>query len=481
MNREFLINLLFLISINLVIKPFYVFGVDLQVQNVVGKESYGLYFALFNFSYIFQIFSDLGIQQYNNRNIAQHHYLLDKYFSSILVLKLGLGAGFFLLSYTTAFLLGYQGDEMYLLLFLLLNQLFITFTFFFRSNISGLQYYRVDSVLSVMDKLLMIVGCIPFLYLPFWEITIEKFVYLQTASFGVTTLTSYWLTRQYLKEDIRLKWKPVLSKAILKQSLPFALAVLLMSLYTRIDAVMIERLLPTNGAAEVGVYAAGYRLLDAVNMIGFLFAGLLLPMFSKMLHQKISINTLLSISGRIMFVITSSFSIAVCFHAESITNWMYDDGSSYMASVMVLLLIGFNAIGIIHVVGTLLVANGNLKQLNVVFVLGVLVNIVTNYILIQYYGAWGAAITTIVSQLIVAVIELLMVKRIFKLEWNGYFIVQSMVFVGLIYGINVLLVQITVMWQIQFVLAGLLAVVAAFLTKILSLKLILANFKSKAL
>lgn len=481
MNREFLINLLFLIGINLIIKPFYVFGIDLQVQNTVGKEAYGLYFALFNFSYIFQIFSDLGLQQYNNRNIAQHNYLLDKYFSSILTLKLGLGLVFFLLSFMTALLLGYEWEAMYLLVFLLFNQLFITFTFFFRSNISGLQHYRVDSLLSISDKLMMIIGCIPFLYFPLWQMTIQKFVYLQTASFGLTSLIGYILTRRYLSRKINFNWNPPLFRAILKQSLPFASVVLLMSLYTRIDAVMIERLLPNRGDAEVGVYAAGYRLLDAVNMIGFLFAGLLLPMFAKMLKGKENIVPLLSLSGRIMLVITISFSIAVCFHATDITALMYTDNSIYMTEVMILLILGFNAIGVIHIAGTLLTANGNLKQMNFVFVLGVIVNIVTNYFLVQYYGAWGAAITTIISQSFVAIIEMVLVRQFFQVEFRVHFLTQLIFFLAIVYSINIILLQVEIIWYLQFILAGLGSLLAAFLTKMLSVKLILAIFKSKAL
>lgn len=479
MNREFLVNLLFLMAINIVIKPFYVFGVDLQVQNEVGKAAYGLYFALFNFSFIFQIFADLGIQQYNNRNIAQHSFLLDKYFSTILMLKGGLGVLFFALSLGTAWILGYEPTALYLLLFLLCNQVFITFTFFFRSNISGLQHYRLDSFLSVLDKLLMIVGCVPLLYFGSQTITIEHFVYIQTAAFGATTLVSFWFARRYLRQAVRLRWNVVVFKAILKQSVPFALVVLLMSLYARIDAVMIERLLPQSGKVEAGVYAAGYRLLDAINMLGYLFAGLLLPMFSKMLKAKNSINDLLSLSGRIMFVISSSFSIAVCFHALSIVQWLYTDSSVYMSEVLILLILGFNAIGIIHIVGTLLTANGNLKQMNIVFVIGIAVNVVTNYILIGWYGAWGAALTTIITQSLVALIELAIAKRAFNFSWNLLFVAQAALYLLSVLGINYLLTLSPMPWQLQFVVGGIVAVLAAVALQILPLRLIFGLFKTK--
>lgn len=482
MNREFFLNLVFLISINLIIKPFYVFGIDLKVYNLV--ENYSLYFALLNFSYIFQIFSDLGIQQYNNRNIAQHDYLFDKYFAHILGLKGGLSILFLFLSLSTAFILGYGLHELYLLIFLLFNQIFITFTFFFRSNISALQNYRLDSLLSILDKVLMIVICIPLLWGPWVHLfKIEWFVYAQTAAFGLTALITFGLTRRYLKRRIVLYWNPPLLKVILKQSIPFSLVVLLMNIYTRIDAVMIERLLhnpiTNEGIKEGNIYSAAYRLLDAINMICFLFAGLLLPMFARMIKNKDDILPLWKLSSSLMLVITVSFSFAVCFNAEYIMPFLYRDYTPSMTEVLILLMIGFNSIGVIHIVGTLLTANGNLKAMNIVFSLGILINIISNYFLILEYGAWGAAISTIITQTFVAFAELELARRAFSVGINKTFCVQILIFVLGVGLINWGLQQITIPWFLNFVLAGLFAVMLAFMTKIIDVRGILRVIKTK--
>lgn len=108
MKRKFLIQLLFLIFINLLVKPFYAFGIDLQVQNRVTQEDYGLYFVLFNFSFLLQIFSDWGLQQYNNRQVAQYpEGWLPRYFSQFLMLKLLLSAIMLGGGAIVAWLLGY--------------------------------------------------------------------------------------------------------------------------------------------------------------------------------------------------------------------------------------------------------------------------------------------------------------------------------------------------------------------------------------
>lgn len=51
MKKKFVTNLAFLIGVNLLIKPFWIFGIDRTVQNSVGAVDYGIYYALFNFPF----------------------------------------------------------------------------------------------------------------------------------------------------------------------------------------------------------------------------------------------------------------------------------------------------------------------------------------------------------------------------------------------------------------------------------------------
>ena len=72
MQRKFVVNLLFLFAINLIVKPFWIFGIDRTVQNTLNSEVYGEYFVLFNVSLLFNILLDLGLTGYNTRSIAQN-------------------------------------------------------------------------------------------------------------------------------------------------------------------------------------------------------------------------------------------------------------------------------------------------------------------------------------------------------------------------------------------------------------------------
>ena len=52
-HSKFYSSLLLLIVLNAIIKPFWIFGIDRQVQNITGTAEYGTYFSLLNLSIVF--------------------------------------------------------------------------------------------------------------------------------------------------------------------------------------------------------------------------------------------------------------------------------------------------------------------------------------------------------------------------------------------------------------------------------------------
>ncbi len=414
MKREFLINIIFLLAVNLLIKPFYLFGIDRTVQNTVPMGDYGIYFALFNFTFLFQIVNDFGIQNFNNRNIAQHRHLLDKYFPNIIILKAMLGVLYLSLVFLTAWFAGYGANVLPLLAIIAVNQMLNSLVLFLRSNISGLGRYRLDSLLSVLDRLLLILICGILLWAPAFQgrFRIEWFAWSQTVALGLTAALAFGIIRRRLSGlRFRFRWPFLLM--LLRRSAPYALAVLLTSIYNRIDAVMVERLLP-DGEIQADLYASAFRLFEASNMIGFLFAGLLLPIFSGMLKQGEAVGSLAQMSFRLIGAGALAVFCAIFFYRTEVMVALYESGSVYSGRVLLYLMGGFFAVCGTYIFGTLLVANGSLRQLNFIFAGSLLFNVVLNLALIPAYKAEGAAMATCLTQFGVLACELALAHRLMQ-------------------------------------------------------------------
>ena len=419
LKRKFIINLILVVFLNLLVKPFWVFGIDRTVQNVVGAEQYGFYFALFNFSLILNILLDLGITNYNNRHISQNESSIGVYFSNILSLRLILGAFYLAVSMAAAWLLNYNAAQMRMLLFLTFNQFLLALILYFRSNIAGLQMFKTDSIVSVLDRFVLILICSLLLWgnitdTPF---RIEWFVYAQTGSYLFTAAVAFVLVLVN-SGGFRLRFDYKFSLEILKKSYPFALLTLLMSLYNRIDSVMLERLLP-DGKVQAGIYAQAFRISDACCMFALLFANLLLPMFSRMLKQGENVAGLLKLSTVTMAVPVTAGALTCVFYRQQVMDLMYNSHTAASAPVFALLISGFVAISMTYIYGTLLTANGSLRHLNMVAFGGMVFNIVGNLVAIPRFGALGAAVVSLATQSLTAIAQIAIAFSIFGLKFCG--------------------------------------------------------------
>ena len=471
MKKRFLTNLALLILLNLLIKPFWFFGIEVGVQNRVGEEMYGFYFSLFNFAFILNILLDLGINNFNNRDISREPGHLKDYLAAIIPLKLGLSLVYAGVVFAVGKIVGYSPEQFTMLWVLIANQFLASFILYFRSNISGLQYFRTDSLLSVMDRSLMII----FTGLLLWgnvteeAFKIEWFVYAQSLSYLITLSTVAVIVRYRSGAFIhRINMKRSLQ--ILRMSYPFALLILLMSLFNRIDSVMLERLLE-NGKEEAGIYAQSFRIFDAASQFSLLFAGLLLPMFSRMIKLGEDVNDLLRTALPLLMVAGLSLAISCNFYRVNIIELLYIQPASHSSTIFGILMIGFLFVSTSYIYGSLLTANNNLRQLNIVAGCTVILNVTLNLILIPRYQSVGAAIASLSSQAFYALAQLVLTRRILKISMNR----------DIVFKLAAFLVLNTLLGYLTLLLPGWLPGFLALLTSCLATALLLGLIRPREL
>jgi O-antigen/teichoic acid export membrane protein len=482
MQRKFLKNLALLLVLNLLIKPFWIFGIDRTVQNTVGAGEYGFYFAVYNFSFLFYILLDFGITSYNNREIARDTGLLQKHLSYITTLKILLFALYLLFSVGGAFFIQYSPEQIFMLIMLGFNQFMVSFILYLRSNISGLHLFKTDSLISVLDRSLVIVICAVLLWgNVIGEFRIEYFVFAQTASLFITAIITLVIVFRKAKSPfLRIEWDFGFFMQIMRESMPFALLVLLMTFYNRIDSVMLERMLGSDGAWYSGVYASAYRLLDAANMLAYLFAVLLLPIFARMLKQKESPEELIRLSFILLITPAIIMAVASFFYAEQIMHLLYSihPGESEImfryrmvqsSKVFGLLMISFCAISTMYIFSTLLTANGKLTALNIIAFSGMVINILLNIFLIPEHKAYGSAVATLFTQMVIAITQVIVVCFQFKFRYNFRLLVKLTMFILVTILAGYFSQLLPLGWFYNFVLMIVITSATAFLIRLISI------------
>lgn len=421
MKKNFLVNFFLLFFVNILVKPAWLLA-DLMVQRETGEE-YGQYFILFNLSLMLNMFLDFGISNYNNRKVAGNEQKFKSYFSKVFTLRMLLGAFYILALVSTGLMLSYDGVALKMLALLGVNQILLATLTYFRSNITALGFFKFDSLISVVDRIIMASIILGIFFFGASQISIMLFIQIQFIGYFIAVALAFILLA--VKGGMVMpEWNFKFNKVVLSKSYPYALIVVLMSAYSYSDSIMLDQMLES-GVWENTIYAQSFRILMASNNYTYLIAVLLLPMFSKMIKSKLDVKPLLRLAGSLL--IFGTLCLAIIFHlfSHEIINVLYAhyevdlpmidrlttstshvtnlSDIQYSAKVFSVLLLGIVPMSFNYIYGVLLTAGGKMKVLNLLSLAGLTANLAMNYMLIPIYGALGAAVASVITQSICAI------------------------------------------------------------------------------
>ncbi|MAW66092.1 MAG: hypothetical protein CMD18_07860 [Flavobacteriales bacterium] len=424
---------------------------DMQVQVEVG-DKYGLYHALLNATLILNILLDLGLNNYNNRKVSITNNRFKQYFQNISAIRFGLAISYLIVLQLYGILSNYNTGDLWFLFLLGLSQVFLSSILYLRSNFTAFGKFKLDSFFSVFDRFLMILGV---LYLfsnkDQGYVNLENFIYIQVFGYSISFFIGLIILLK-IGRPFAPKIQRRFSIVLLKKSAPYALIVLLMSAYHSSDAIMIERML-MDGEAETAIYAQSMRILTALNNYAYLFAVLLLPMFSKLLSKKKSIQGLITTSSSLLLYGVSSIAILLAYYSDDIIGICYGNFSNHdrfingvfnkeaiinqpailvSSDIFELIIYGIIPMSINYCFGTLITASGNMKLLNKIAFFSLTINVILNLYLIPLYGAYGAALSSLITQSFSGLGQVIFAVIKFKISVKSLSILRFMLGIGFV-------------------------------------------------
>lgn len=475
MRRFFVKNLAFVIAINLLIKPLYVFFIDRSVQNRVGAEAYGNYAALFNLTLIFSIILDFGITNYNSRVISQNPDKLEEFFPTMLSARLILILLYVSIVLITGVALGYNSYQLMMLGGILCLQSLSVTLQFIRSNVAALQKFKIDGLLSVSDRLMMIVICGALLIYPLTarNFKVEWYVLSQVFCYGAGCVIAFLVLKKLHPVSFRFSVHGQTVLRIIKDTIPYATLIFLMSIYTRLDLIMVERIGGPDGKEQAGIFTAAYRYLDMTNMFAMMFANILLPLFGKMLKERLAVDEIVRVCVNMLLPLSFVAGVAAIFFGNPIMQLLYKAAKdyhdpAYYGHVFRWIMAEFPAFCIMYIYSTLLTANGSLKILNGLALVGVIFNIGLNLYAIPRYGAEGAAIVSFCTQWLMATGFIVYCIREVKLSTDVKLVATLVGYLALLMLLAAGSQYIPASWLVQLLVFGVVASVLMFLFRFVS-------------
>jgi len=138
---------------------------------------------------------------------------------------------------------------------------------------------------------------------------------------------------------------------------------------------------------------------------------------------------MVQLSVTLLFVPAVVIAVSSLFFGRAIMDTLYQAHVDNSADILGLLMMGFPGIAATYIFGTLLTANGSLKQLNLMAAGGMVLNIALNLLLIPVWKALGSAWASMVTQLMTGLAQMLIAWVIFRLRVPSAFLVKLAVFI----------------------------------------------------
>jgi O-antigen/teichoic acid export membrane protein len=461
LKKEFIYNIFFLIAINLLIKPLYIFGIDATVQNRVAN--FGLYLSMFSFVNLFQVVNDAGLQSYNSIYISNNKSEINHYFPRILGLKILLLILFSICVFISAFAFKYDFNDFGMLTGLVLIFFLGTLYFMLRTSMSAFEHYRIDTWLSSLDRLFMII-VLGYLILIKFNLTLSLFVWIQVICYGICILIGmFFLNRLGVKTIPIIDIKFI--KYHLEKSLPYAFIILSTSIVSKVDLFMLERML-ADGISMADQYGAGVRFIDAGNMFGVLFGGLLLPMFSNKIVAGESIQEVFSVAFRLILLISLIIGFTFFFYASDIFGTLYKKELNNNLPAIKILLLTIIPILISNTFGPIILATKKIKPYNLAFAIAAIAIIILNYFLIPLYDLKASASIALFTWTSILIMMIYLCVQTGEIEMvNSGLLVKSIILSAIAFSCYLVFGYISLNWMIEIILCPSIVFILAIKTR----------------
>jgi len=379
--------------------------VGIWVARYLGVEEFGVFSYAMAFVGLFATIATLGLDSIVIRELVGDESRRDillgtsfwlKVFGAIVVLILLYIATYFTTndSYTNS-----------LIFIIALSTLFNSFNvidFYFKSKVLSRYVVYVNSIVMFIFSIIRIALILN-------EAPLVDFAWAGVVNSMLLAIGYIYV---YRYQNLSLKswgFDTAVALELLRDSWPLILSSIVISIYMRIDQVMIKEMID---AQSVGLYAAAVRLSEAWYFVPMVISSSLFPAIQNAKEKssdlyKIRVVNLLNILYLLSIVV-----ILITFvFADEIITILY--GIEY---------IGASSVLSIHIFASIFVSLGvgmhswiiveNLQRYEFYSLsFGAFANICLNYLLIDIYGIIGAAVATLISQMVANIVVLMIIEK----------------------------------------------------------------------
>ena len=402
------------------------------ITRTLGVAGYGQYTTAFSFVLFFGVLADLGFFSILTREVSRDptsQYATEAT-NAILTVRTIIAVCVYALAVAVAFLIPVYPLVVKVSIALLsgamlLSTLNSTLVAVFQAHL------KMDrAVLSdLIGRVVIVAGVL--------AVAQTGNLLLIISSYIVGNFVNLALSVWFMRRLVKLRWSTdwVLIRRLAREAIPLGVIIILVSVYFKVDAVILSLM---RSSEDVGIYGAGFKILEVLNLIPYIFVGSIFPVIVQALeHERERVNGLIQQAVDVLAVMVFPVSVGVIVLAPQIIQFIA--GRDFVAAstvgvggvplaaphvlmvLMTSLIFGTFSVLFAHVALGLNIQR-RLILPNLIFVI---FNVGTNIIFIPYVSYMGAAVITVLTELLVFTVYAGMIGRMLKFKFNAAIVVKA--------------------------------------------------------
>ncbi|MFA5879714.1 MAG: flippase [Candidatus Margulisiibacteriota bacterium] len=380
------------------------FFVIAYVARYLGPTNYGLLSYAISFVGLFSFIANLGIDQVVYREIIRYPEKRNEYLGTSFFIKIFSGSLAFLSVLTIILILKQENLINILLLIIAFSFIFQSFNVingFFGSQLLS-KYTTIASICVIFllstTKILLVLFNRGIIYF-------AAVYLLESVLYALSFLIIYKLFKQNI---FSWRFDKKLAKQILLDSWPLLFVSVFALIYTRFDQIMVKYMI---NQTAVGFYDVAVRVAEVWYFIPGLITASLIPAIvnakkiNEVVYKKRLKDLLL-----LIFIISIAISLPIFLLAKPIINIFF--GPAYLPAISVLQIYVWAGIGLAmaEAANQYLITENFTKILFVSSCVGMILNLILNFVFIPIYGINGAAFSTLISYFSIPLLIILLLK-----------------------------------------------------------------------
>ena len=199
-------------------------------------------------------------------------------------------------------------------------------------------------------------------------------------------------------------------KKITIAALPFAVSAVLYSIYYSIDVVMLSKMV---GNYATGIYNATYKLISVLTLFYSVYTAVIFPVMSRFFKND-EFLLLISFEKSIKYLMLAiiPLAIATMFYSLDIIQLIYGHKYDAASSVLSILIWTVCLLFVSGACNTLLNASHKEVTVTKIYAIAAMFNIILNLFMIPHFSYDGAAITTVLSDVLIVIIQFYVIYKL---------------------------------------------------------------------